>query len=338
MAERHVFQRATVTRIVKETADSRTYVLAPQEQPFSYRAGQFCTFRVTVDGEELYRSYSMSSAPETDTELTTTVKRVIGGKVSNWIVDNVVEGDELSMTRAAGTFVLSPASVPAVPLLAFAGGSGVTPILSLAKSALASTDRGVRILCADRDRASVIFEAAIDDLVERYPGRLSVQRHIDADYGLLDSAAVEKFVGADTDADCYVCGPEGFMAVVRSALPDGARVLVEDFDAAPPVKVPTSEATGGAEPGGTVTIRLERKKASVPRVAGETLLESARRAGLSPPFSCEAGNCGTCMAKLIDGTATMRTDDVLEDDELADGYILTCQAVPDTPSVTVHYE
>jgi 3-ketosteroid 9alpha-monooxygenase subunit B len=341
MADRHVFQRATVTRIIKETADSRTYVLAPEEQPFSYRAGQFCTFRVTVDGEELYRSYSMSSAPETDTELMTTVKRVNGGKVSNWIVDNMVEGDELTMTRAAGTFVLSPASVPVVPLLAFAGGSGVTPILSLAKSALATTDRPVRILCADRDRSSVIFEAAMDSLVERHPGRLSVDRHLDAQHGLLDSAAVEKFVGADTDADCYVCGPEGFMAVVRSALPDGARVLVEDFDASPPVKAPASEVAGpagGAEPGGTVTIRLERKKVSVSRVAGETLLETARRAGLSPPFSCEAGNCGTCMAKLIDGAATMRTNDVLEDDEIADGYILTCQAVPDTPSVTVEYE
>ena len=341
MAERHVFQRATVTRIVKETADSRTYVLAPQEQPFSYRAGQFCTFRVTVDGEELYRSYSMSSAPETDTELMTTVKRVAGGKVSNWIVDNVVEGDELTMTRAAGTFVLGPASVPAVPLLAFAGGSGVTPILSLTKSALATTDRAVRILCADRDRASVIFEAVIDDLVERYPGRLWVDRHIDAEQGLLDPHAVTKFVGSDTDAECYVCGPEGFMAVVRSALPEGARVLVEDFDASPPVHVPepaVADAAGGAEAGGTVSIRLERKKASVPRVAGETLLESARRAGLSPPFSCEAGNCGTCMAKLVEGSATMRTNDVLEDDEIADGYILTCQAVPDTPSVTVQYE
>jgi 3-ketosteroid 9alpha-monooxygenase subunit B len=334
MAERHVFQRAAVTRVIKETADSRSYVLAPDDQPFSYHAGQFCTFRVTVDGADLYRSYSMSSAPETDTELMTTVKRVVGGKVSNWIIDNVVEGDELTMTRAAGTFVLSPTSVP---LLAFAGGSGVTPILSLAKSALATTGRAVRMVCADRDRASVIFETAIDDLIERYPGRLSVHRHIDAEHGLLDSATVENFVGADTDADCYVCGPEGFMTVVRSALPDGARVLVEDFDASPPVKAPAAKVAG-AEPGGTVTIRLERKKASVPRVPGETLLESARRAGLSPPFSCEAGNCGTCMAKLIDGTATMRTNDVLEDDEIADGYILTCQAVPDTPSVTVEYE
>jgi 3-ketosteroid 9alpha-monooxygenase subunit B len=335
MTERHVFQQATVTRIIKETADTRTFVLAPHEQPFTYRAGQFCTFRVTVDGAELYRSYSMSSAPETDSELMTTVKRVTGGRVSNWIVDHVVEGDELTMTRAAGTFVLSPTSVP---LLAFAGGSGVTPILSLAKSALATTDRTVRILCADRDRASVIFEAVWDELVERYPGRLSLDRHIDDEQGLLAPDAVTNFVGSDTAAECYVCGPEGFMAVVRSALPAGARVLVEDFDASPAVKTPTPAAAGSGAVDGTVTIHLERKKVSVPQVAGETLLESARRAGLSPPFSCEAGNCGTCMALLKEGSATMRTNDVLEEDELADGYILTCQAVPDTTSVTVVYE
>ena len=338
MAERHVFQRATVTRIVKETADSRTYVLAPEDRPFSYRAGQFCTFKVTIDGDDLYRSYSMSSAPETDTELMTTVKRVNGGKVSNWLIDNVVEGDELTLTRAAGTFVLGQSSAP---LLAFAGGSGVTPILSLAKSALASTDRSVRLLCADRDRSSAIFDAVLDDLVERYPGRISVQRHLDDEHGLLDSAGVQTFVGDDTGADCYVCGPEGFMAVVRSALPDTANVLIEDFDASPPVKSPApevSEPAGDVDSGGTVTIRLDRKKATVPRVPGETLLESARRAGLSPPFSCEAGNCGTCMAKLIDGEATMRTNDVLEEDEIADGYILTCQAVPDTASITVLYE
>jgi ferredoxin len=89
---------------------------------------------------------------------------------------------------------------------------------------------------------------------------------------------------------------------------------------------------------GTVTILLDRQKASVNRVANETLLESARRAGLSPPFSCEAGNCGTCMAKLVEGKATMRVNDALDDDEVAEGYILTCQGVPDTESVTVEYE
>ncbi|BBZ50982.1 2Fe-2S iron-sulfur cluster binding domain-containing protein [Mycobacterium heidelbergense] len=89
---------------------------------------------------------------------------------------------------------------------------------------------------------------------------------------------------------------------------------------------------------GTVTIYLERKKVTVPRVPGETLLESARRAGLEPPFNCEAGNCGTCMARLEEGHATMRVNDVLEDDEVADGYVLTCQGVPDTDSITVRYE
>ena len=106
MAKPHLFQHATVSRIIKETADTRTYVLAPDETPFPYRAGQFCTFKVHVDGEDLYRSYSMSSAPETDSEMATTVKRVPGGKVSNWMLDNLVEGDDVTITRAAGTFCL----------------------------------------------------------------------------------------------------------------------------------------------------------------------------------------------------------------------------------------
>lgn len=340
MAVAHVFQQATVTRIIKETADARTFVLAPHNAPFPYRAGQYCTFRVRVDGEELYRSYSMSSAPETDTDLMTTVKRVPGGKVSNWMLDHVVEGDELTMTRAAGTFCLDDT---AVPLLGFTGGSGITPVLSLAKSALASTQRKVRLLCADRDRASAIFDAALTELVARYPDRLSVQRHCDADDGLIDATAIGEFVGADTDADCYLCGPEGFMTLVRTAraaLPGPGRLFVEDFDLSPTPRAdePVSQPGAGAKVDGTVTIRLGRQKASVPRVAGETLLESARRAGLAPPFSCEAGNCGTCIAQITEGSATMLVNNVLDEDEVADGCILTCQGVPDTPSITVHYE
>jgi ferredoxin len=99
----------------------------------------------------------------------------------------------------------------------------------------------------------------------------------------------------------------------------------------------TDPATNGAEVA-TVTIHLDRKKVTVPQVPGETLLETARRAGLAPPFSCEAGNCGTCMARLTEGHATMRTNDALDDDEVAEGYILTCQGVPDTATITVLYE
>jgi ferredoxin-NADP reductase len=334
MAITHVFQQATVTRIVKETADARTFVLAPHQTPFGYRAGQYCTFRVCVDGENCYRSYSMSSAPETDTELMTTIKRVPGGTVSNWMLDNVVEGDELTMTRAAGTFCLDDT---AAPLLGFAGGSGITPVLSLAKSALASTGRAVRLLCADRNAGAAIFDSALSELAASYAGRLAVQRHRDDERGLLDVAAVREFVGADTDADCYVCGPEGFMTVVRSGLPGPGRVFIEDFDLAP-VPAPPPDTGETADVEGTVTIHLGRKKVSVPRVAGETLLGSARRAGLAPPFSCESGNCGTCIGHISEGSATMIVNDALDPDEVADGYILTCQGVPGSASITVHYE
>ncbi|MFI7667800.1 2Fe-2S iron-sulfur cluster-binding protein [Nocardia sp. NPDC049526] len=354
MARPPLFQRATVTRIVKESADARTYVLAPHDGPIAYRSGQFCTFRVHVDGKDLFRSYSMSSAPETDRELMTTVKRVPGGQVSNWLHDNVVEGDELELTRAAGRFCLRPTEAP---LLGFSGGSGITPILSLAKSALASTARQVRLLCADRDRESVIFEAVLAELVGRYPGRLQVIRHLDADGGFLTPGAIRDFVGADGGADSYICGPEAFMEMVENALPGPGLVFSERFGAPAP-SLPTTPAavvtatdtssvaiveTPTATPpvaitDNTVTIILNGKKKSVPRKDGETLLDSARRAGLTPPFSCEAGNCATCMARVTKGHATLRRNDALTDDELAEGYVLTCQAVPDTDSITVDYE
>jgi ferredoxin-NADP reductase len=206
-----LFRRATVARIVKETADARTFVLAPHDGPLTYRAGQFCTFRVQVNGRMLLRSYSMSSAPETDDELMTTVKRVPGGAVSNWLHDNVTEGDELEMTLPAGRFCLRPSDAP---MLGFCGGSGITPILSLAKSTLATTDRRVRLLRADRDRPAMIFDTVLAELVERYPDRLSVVRHLDDERGLLTPDGVREFVGADVDGDAYVCGPEPFMALV----------------------------------------------------------------------------------------------------------------------------
>ncbi|MBC7301875.1 MAG: ferredoxin--NADP reductase [Nocardia sp.] len=340
MARPPLFQRATVTRIIKETADARTLVLTPHEWQFAYAAGQFCTFKVEVDGRDVYRAYSMSSAPETDTEIRTTVKRVPGGQVSNWMHDTLTEGDEVLITAPTGKFCLRPAPGP---FLGFAGGSGITPILSLAKSVLATTDRRVKLLCADRDRAAMIFDGVLSELVTRFPDRLTVVRHIDDENGFPTPELVREFVGTDTDGDSYICGPEPFMAMVEAALPGPGQIFSERFGSAPP-PTDAAETTGPvttAEPAvdaGTVSIRLGRKRASVPRKEGETILESARRAGLSPPFSCEAGNCATCMAKVTDGHATMRVNDALSDDEVVDGYVLTCQAVPDTASIAVHYE
>ncbi|MEU4650209.1 ferredoxin--NADP reductase [Nocardia fluminea] len=339
---RPMFQRATVTRIIKESADARTFVLAPHDEPLSYRAGQFCSFRVRVDGKDVFRSYSMSSAPETDSELMTTVKRVPGGTVSNWLHDHVSEGDVVEISRAAGKFCLRETEAP---LLGFSGGSGITPILSLAKTALATTDRRVRLLCADRDRSSMIFEVVLSELGARYPGRLEVVRHLDEERGYLTPAEITAFVGGDGHADSYVCGPEAFMEMVENAITGTGSVFSERFGTpVPTATAPTlpaespSAVTPSPETQGTVTIFMGRKKTTVPQRAGETLLQTARRAKLNPPYSCEQGSCATCMGRLTEGTATMAVNEALDADEVAEGYVLTCQAVPDTPAVTVRYD
>ena len=327
MARDHGFHPVRIKRIVQETADTRTYVL---DADFPYRAGQFLTFKVCGT----LRSYSMSSSPDTDDELMTTVKRVPGGLVSNWMHDNLAEGDEVSVTRPAGVFCLRETSEP---LVAFCGGSGVTPILSLVKSALATTGRRVRVLSANRDAASVIFRKELDGLAERYPDRFEIRHHLDDAGGYVTPGEVRAFTGDDRTADFYLCGPEPFMDLVENALldhgVDAGRILSERFEqstAEPPAEREEKE--------GTVTIVLDGRRKTVPQHAGETILESARRAGLTPPFSCEAGNCATCIAQVTQGEVKMRVNNALDDDEVTEGWVLTCQGEPVTPEVTVVYE
>ncbi len=326
MARDHGFHPVRITRVIQETADTRTYVLDAQ---FDYRAGQFLTFKACGT----LRSYSMSSSPITDTELMTTVKRVPGGLVSNWMHDNLSPGDVIEVTLPAGVFCLREEST--APLVAFCGGSGITPILSLVKTALATTDRRVLLLAANRDAGSVIFETALTELAARHPGRFEVHHHLDAHGGFLTAPQITDFASGHHDADFYICGPDPFMDLVERALLDrGAapeQIFIERFGTA-------SDEPAGPETEGTITIVLAGKKRTVPQHTGETLLQSARRAGLSPPFSCEAGNCATCIAQVTEGEARMQINNALEDDEVADGLVLTCQGEPVTPHITVVYE
>jgi len=160
----HGFHPLRVQRVVQETRDTKSFVFdVPTDlhDAFAYQAGQFCTFRLPVGDDELLRCYSMSSSPDVDAELVLTVKRVAGGRVSNWLLDEVREGDELALTRPAGVFTLRDRPTP---IVAFAGGSGITPVISIVKSALATTGRRVRLLYANRDARSVIFQRQLDEL------------------------------------------------------------------------------------------------------------------------------------------------------------------------------
>jgi ferredoxin-NADP reductase len=337
MARDHGFRPARITRVVQETADTRTYVL-DLDAPVSYRAGQF----VTIKACGTLRSYSMSSSPDTDSELMTTVKRVPGGLVSNWMHDHLRPGDLIETTLPAGVFCLRESTAP---LVAFCGGSGITPILSLVKTALATTERSVRVLSANRDADSVIFGSALAELAERLPGRFEVYHHLDALEGLVTGNRVVDFVEDDRDADFYLCGPAAFMDLTERALldcgVDPGQIFIERFtpaDEQPANSNEGSDDESDAAQDRTVSIVLSGKRHTVPQHSGETLLESARRAGLVPPFSCEAGNCATCIARVTEGTAKMRVNNALEDDEVAEGWVLTCQGEPITPRITVVYE
>jgi 3-ketosteroid 9alpha-monooxygenase subunit B len=229
MARDHGFHPARITRVVQETSDTRTYVL-DLGAPCDYRAGQF----ITVKACGTLRSYSMSSSPDTDTELMTTVKRVPGGLVSNWIHDTLRPGDLIEATLPTGVFCLRETTAP---LVAFCGGSGITPILSLVKTALATTDRDVRMLSADRDTDSVIFRSALAELAERFPGRFKIDHHLDAQRGLVTEGRVREFTRDDRHADFYLCGPTPFMELAERALlahgvsPD--QIFIERFGTVP---------------------------------------------------------------------------------------------------------
>jgi ferredoxin-NADP reductase len=227
-------------------------------------------------------------------------------------------------------------------------------VISIVKTALLTTDRPIVLVYANRDRDSVIFAAELERLAADHADRFSLHHHLDDDRGFLDAAACATLVGDRAHADFYICGPGPYMDVVEAALAtlDVPRehVFIERFvtpetvvgeDAASDDASSTVVAGAGAGAGAatvSLTIRLDGHTHTLDHTAGDTILQAARRGGLDPPFSCEMGNCATCMAHLDAGAATMRANNALTADEVDTGWVLTCQAMPTTAEVVVDYD
>jgi len=337
MQREHDYHALAVAEVIDETPDARSFVLAvtPElAERFAYQAGQFCTFRATLEGEPVARCYSMSSSPEAGEPLTVTVKRVAGGRMSNWMNERLAPGDRIDVLAPSGLFVLRAAEVP---IVAFAGGSGITPILSIVKTALLTTTREIALVYANRDARSVIFAEALEALRAKWGGRLSLHSHLDSEKGFLDAAECAELIGDRAEADFYVCGPAPFMQVVeaglsqRGALPE--QIFIERFEQ--PDAAPASDVSSVTE---SLGVRIRGRKHEVSYQPGESILHAARRAGLKPPSACEAGACGTCLALVVEGSAAMRVNNALEASEVEEGYVLTCQATPTSREVVVDYD
>jgi 3-ketosteroid 9alpha-monooxygenase subunit B len=335
-----MFHQLRVAALVDETPDAKSIVFeipGALASAFAYRSGQFLTLRVPCGPQVLERCYSLASAPGCDTVHKVTVKRVDGGPASTYLNRQLKVGDRLEVKGPEGRFVLDANTGP---LLLFAGGSGITPIVSLVKTALATTARKVTLLYANRTLSSIIFRAELDRLQQAHAGRLRVVYRLDDVEGVVDGAAVQRVVGGQRDASVYVCGPAPFMAFVeRTAVVAGAspdRLRIERFTlaqpgaaaSAAPVSAPAAQAPIAEGVPEWIDVELRGSRARVPYKKGQTLLQAARDGGVDAPYSCEEGFCGTCASDLLEGRVVMAADDALTDAEKKKGMILACQSRP----------
>lgn len=331
------FVRLKIAEVISETADAVSLILeAPvaRAKQFEYRAGQYLPIRIHIGDVEYRRCYSMSSSPIADDQLRITIKRDRDGIVSNWLNDNATVGAYLDAAPPEGRFVRSESDRE---LVAFAGGSGITPVFSLLHSMFAANGGRARLFYANRNRESVIFAGALARLAECHGDALALRHHLDDRDGVVSRERIGEFIDGADDAEYFICGPGPFMDTVEATLQTAGvpreRIHLERFTVAP------APAT---DPGGAVTeevtIELARARTTVAYRAGNTLLQTARLAGLKAPSSCETGSCGTCMAQVVEGSARMLNNDALDDDEVADGWVVTCQALPTSKTVKIVYE
>ncbi|MCP5058726.1 MAG: ferredoxin--NADP reductase [bacterium] len=341
------YHKLTLARVVDETPEARSFILdvpGELEEGFAYRAGQFLIFRIPWAGGELVRCYSLASCPDTEKIWKVTVKRVEEGRVSNWFHDRLRAGDTLDVLPPAGRFVLRDA---AEPLVLFGGGSGITPVISLLKSALATTRRRIRLVYANRSRAGIIFGDELETLARMHAGRFELLHHVDDERGLLGTAQAAAHVRGLPGAHCYLCGPSPFMDVVEGALRqegfDPDRIFIERFESTETSGMP-AEAEDATRTGADATaqqeivVHLNGKTHRVPCAPDQSILRAVREAGHDPPSACEEGYCGSCAAKRMAGEVRMDVNDVFNQAEVREGWVLTCQGRPVGAGVEVRYD
>ena len=329
------YYQVPVAAVVHETPDACSLVL---DASFDYSPGQFITVRVPSElTGSVARCYSLCSSPLVSGERPAiAVKRTPGGYASNWILDNVTAGSVLEVLPPAGTF--TPRSLDGDFLL-FAAGSGITPVMSILRSVLAAGRGRIVLVYANRDERSVIFGSALSDLAAASDGRLVVLHWLDSLSGVPSAAAIAALARPYAVWEPFICGPDPFLRVVRDAL--GAlgvpakRVHVERFLSLAENPFEASAGSGGVE--ATLSVALDGEDRVLPWPAGTRMLDVLTEAGLDAPFSCRQGICGACACQLVSGEVAMAHNEVLEDADLADGYILACQAVALTPEVAISY-
>lgn len=344
-----------IREIVKETPDTVTIYFEQPEPYLDYKAGQYLTVILDIDGKEERRSYSLCTSPFVDPYPGITVKRVKEGVISNHLLDKLRPGKSLDIMKPMGHFTLEFHSKNQFHYFMVTGGSGITPVMGLIKSILVNEpDSQITLLYCSRSEEQIIFKDQLEALEEKYSGKLNVFHHLtqpsEAWTGhtcRIDSHKIKEALNQNTYPDAektvyLTCGPQGLMDTALSTLEslgvDRETILRESFYIAPTEKEQDAAAEPALQLTREVKVIIDGEEHEFEVSPEETILEAGLDRDLDMPYSCQSGLCTSCRGKLLSGEVSMEEDAGLSANELREGYILCCVSHPLTGDVKINIE
>ena len=350
------FYPLAVANIRRETRDAVAVTFDVPEHlkdRFRFIQGQFLTMKAVIDGEEVRRSYSICSAVQ-DATLRIGIKRAPGGLFSNWVLDYLRPGDVLEVAPPEGRFHVPLSPGNRKQYVAFAAGSGVTPVLSILKTALrAEPDSSFTLFYANRASSSIMFREELAELKDRFLGRFNLvhvmtREHQDAEMlnGRIDASKAEQllrtFCNVDAVDTVFLCGPHAMVDAIKPRLREmglpESRIKIELFITQTTAGDFRRAASFESPRECHVTLLLDGARHSFSMNRSQSVLDAALEHDIDVRHSCKSGVCATCRAKLLAGQVEMDANYALEDYEIARGFILTCQSFPVTDEITVDYD
>ena len=345
------FLKLIIKEVKRETADAVSVLFnVPEELKSDYKfiAGQYINLKLTLDNQEIRRAYSICSAPESG-ELRIAVKAVKNGLFSQFANTKLKAGDVLEVGRPEGKFTFEPDAERQKNYVAFAAGSGITPVLSILKSVLKSEPKSSFVLVyGNKTPEGTIFHQELHDLQLQYVGRFFVHyvfsqaKAENALFGRIEKSAVN-FVLNNKHKELafdkfYLCGPEEMINTVSGVLKEKnvkeSAIKFELFTSS----TQENQIHNSLEGHSKITVMVDDEEVSFEMSQKQTILDAALKQGIDAPYSCQGGICSSCLARVTSGSAEMTKNSILTDKEIASGLVLTCQAHPTSESIYVDYD
>jgi ring-1,2-phenylacetyl-CoA epoxidase subunit PaaE len=346
MAQFHSLKIKSILRQTDKAVSITFEVPTALKADFAFTAGQYITLKTVIDAKEIRRDYSLSSSPQSES-LTVTVKEIENGVFSSYANTQLKTGDTLEVGTPNGRFIYDPKTDTSNTIVAFAAGSGITPIMSIARTVL-ETDSNFVLIYGNKSPKETIFYDEILKLQTLHSNRFMVQfvysetDEKDALFGRIDSGNVQYIlknnIAVNNSQKFYLCGPEGMINTVNGILTEkgveASKVLFELFTASEVKTTSTSTNEGDSN----ITILVDEEETTLVMSQKQTILDAALANDLDVPYSCQGGVCSSCICRVTEGAATMRQNNILTDNEVAEGLVLSCQAEPTSTSIKVDFD